>query len=65
MKLYDKKGPKWYKVQLYFASLHQTDQTVHRIKSLTNNCRIHRNCTAKIDYAAICAEFIETSQIYM
>ena len=31
--------PKWYKVQVYFASLHQTDQTVYRIKGLIYNNR--------------------------
>ena len=36
-------------------SLYQTDQTVHRIKSLTYKTTVeysHRNCTTKIDYTA-------------
>ena len=44
----------------YYASLHQDDQTVHRIKILTYN-NSHRNYTMKIDYAANADEFKETS----
>ena len=42
-------------------------KTVHRIKCLTYNNRdySHKNCTTNIDYAAIAAEFQETSQIYI